>query len=200
MKYTEQDLQRIISDVENDFKKSLSKAENATEETEIEVSLTKSEDEDYTDMEKEELETLYANMTKAEAELHFASLTKYWENQTEETMAKSEVENEEVSLVKSENSLLKAEVDSLKKNIDQLIEALKANVNQAPARKAITSIDYIAKSEQAPQTEVKQYSRMEALKKLRNVASGSLSKSDQEAVIEFTLDNKISTDTIKHLL
>ena len=197
MKYTEQDLQRIISDVENDFKKSLSKNENATEETEI--ILAKSEN-DYSEEDHEEIANIYKNMSKSEAEAHFLALTKSWEIESEPTETMTKSENEEVSLVKSENSLLKAEVETLQKSIEQLVAALKANVNKAPERKAITSIDYIAKSEQAPKTEVKQYSRMEALKKLRTVAQGSLSKSDQDAIVEYTLDNKISTDTIKHLL
>lgn len=198
MKYTEQDLQRIISDVENDFKKSLSKAENATEETEI--TLSKSEECDYDEADHEEIASIYKNMSKTEAEAHYLALTKSWEIESEEVMTKSE-ETEDNSLIKSENELLKNEVASLQKSIEQLVAALKSNVNKAPERKAITSIEFIAKSEQAPKTEAKTYSRNEALKKLRTVSQEKqLSKSDQEAVIEFTLDNKISTDTIKHLL
>jgi hypothetical protein len=195
MKYTEFDLQRIISDVENDFKKSLSKAENVTEETEI--ILTKSEG--YSTEEIEELSSIYAGLSKAEVEAHYEALTKHWETDTQEVMTKSE--NEETSLVKSENALLKSENDNLKKSIEDLVAALKANVNKAPERKAITSVEYIAKSEQAPKTEVKQYSRPEAISKLRSVAQEkALSKSDQEAVMNFTLDNTLSTETIKHLL
>jgi hypothetical protein len=194
MKYTEFDLQRIISDVENDFKKSLSKAENETEETEI--ILTKSEG--YSTEEIEELSSLYAGLSKAEVEAHYEALTKHWETDTQEVMAKSE--NEETSLVKSENAILKSENDSLKKSMEELIAALKSSVI-APERKAITSIEYIAKSEQAPKTEVKQYSRQEAIGKLRSVIQEkALSKSDQDAVTKFTLDNTLSIDTIKHLL
>lgn len=198
MKYSEQDLQRIISDVENDFKKSLSKAENATE---TEVTLTKSEECDYDENDHEELSSIYKNMSKAEAEAHFLALAKNWDIEVEKEESMTKSENEELSLVKSEAALLKSENEGLKKSIEDLVNALKANVNQAPARKAITNIEYIAKTEQAPKVEAKTYTRQEALKKLKTVAQEkALTKSEEDAIIEFTLDNSISTDKIKHLL
>jgi hypothetical protein len=205
--YTDLDLQKLISEVEEDFQKSLNeKAENLTEENEeteeTEVTLSKSSDEDhdYDDEDQAEMEKMYKEMTKKEAELHYKAVKKACYGNMAEI---SKSENEELELVKSENEELKEQNDKLQKSVEQLVTVLKTNVNKAPERKAITNIDYIKKSEVEVAPEVKPFvgTRNDAIKKLRVAASGDdLTKADRQAITEFTLDNKISIDSIKHLL
>lgn len=219
--YTKEQVDEMLSQVEQEFENALGSIakseENIEEENDIEVEaqeseeLEKSEDEEV-ETEEEDYETiddLYASMTKSEQEAHYAAVKKslYGEEveaqqeEVEEKIEKSEAkaeenDEEEVEMLKSENEELKKNYEELKSMVDQLF-----NVKKAPAQKAVTNVNYIAKSEESNSEEIdfSEMSKNEITAKLKTIDYSGLKKSDREAINNYYLDNG-SVDSIKHLI
>jgi len=105
----------------------------------------------------------------------------------------------EVEILKSELQAAKAESEATKKNLEAVETFLKKFVEKAaPAGKAITSLDVIAKTESATKTE-KPLSKSEIDSKLLAKAKDqSLSKSDREAINSYYFTKNI--EKVSHLL
>lgn len=219
--YTKEQVDEMLSQVEQEFENALGSIakseENIEEENDIEVEaqeseeLEKSEDQEV-ETEEEDYETiddLYASMTKSEQEAHYAAVKKslYGEEveaqqeEVEEKIEKSEAkaeenDEEEVEMLKSENEELKKNYEELKSMVDQLF-----NVKKAPAQKAVTNVNYIAKSEESNSEEIdfSEMSKNEITAKLKTIDYSGLKKSDREAINNYYLDNG-SVDSIKHLI
>ena len=227
MKYSEKDLAALISSVETDFAEHLKKAEK--EQTDLKKSETatvkpqpkevasstveKSEC-NYDAEDLQELEKLYGGMEKAEAELHYKTLKKTLFGDSEPKVEKTEVNTvdlkkaEEDNLKKAEVENLKKENEGLKKSVDNLATALTKflKVKPAPERKAITGVDFIAKTEsdkvkpaEGSTEDFTKLSKSEVMKKLTLKAKTDLKKSDRDLINDYC-DNKIKIETIKHLL
>lgn len=209
----------------------LEASENSTEVVE-EVKLEKSEEQseevvefDYDDEDLKEMETLYSSMSKSEAEAHLSCLAKVLgiegqeevsadmqKSESEEAVEVSEDKEDEISLMKSEIEAIKKENEELKKSAEALVSKLnevfvKKSAPAAPKQKAITKIEYIAKSEEDVVVEDKKES-VDVSKLSKNeitsiltgkIREGRLEKKDREAIDSFYLENK-NIDTIKHLL
>lgn len=215
--YTKEQVDEMLSQVEQEFENALGSIakseENIEEENDIEVEaqeseeLEKSEDQEV-ETEEEDYETiddLYASMTKSEQEAHYAAVKKslYGEEieaqqeEVEEKIEKAEEnDEEEVEMLKSENEELKKNYEELKSMVDQLF-----NVKKAPAQKAVTNVNYIAKSEESNSEEIdfSEMSKNEITAKLKTIDYSGLKKSDREAINNYYLDNG-SVDSIKHLI
>jgi hypothetical protein len=101
-------------------------------------------------------------------------------------------EKNDASLSKAE----KAELETLREQV-KLQEKLFDLLN-APARKAVTAVDFVAKSEEKADKRV--LSKSEVASKLKTVtADAKLSKSDRELVNGYVLGT-VSIDKIEHLL
>jgi hypothetical protein len=191
--YTEEDMLKVIQEVETAFSEALTKAEAEVKEEETQ--------EDTTENFEQEVTELYSSMEKSEAEAHFKALSKVL-NVSE--MTKSE-ESEESKLIKSELETVKAQNEELKKSLEKAIEVITKTVKApaAPQRKAITSeVDFIKKSEQenAPEKDVTKLSKSEIKSTLsEKVRSGKLEKKDKEAIVNF-YEGKTNIESIKHLL
>jgi hypothetical protein len=213
--YTNKEVDTMLSQVEQEFEKafgSINKNENSeelTEELELEtaeeeVSIAKSED---SDDEYETVEELYASMEKSEQEAHYNSLKKVIFGEEEASIAKSEeteieTEDESEDLVKSENDQLKVENEELKKNYGQMNDLINQLFKKkAPEQKAITSTNFIAKSEETQNEDIdlSSLSKSEITNKLGKIDYSTLEKSDREAINEYCLNNG-SVNKIKHLI
>jgi hypothetical protein len=143
MNYSEKDLAALISEVEDEFTKSLTKAEEQTEEetiakseeteeetleaaeVEVEETIEKSEEEvlDYDEEDFEEMDGLYAGMTKAEAEAHYKSVKKALFGESEESgevISKSEEEVSEIPTEEKEEVIAKSEYDAVIESKEQI--------------------------------------------------------------------------------
>lgn len=224
-KYSDQDMLKIISEIETTFAESLNKAEVQVKADE---ELVKSESElDYDDEDFAEMEKMYKSMNKKEAEAHYKSLKKalFGEEEKEEEKKEEKKEDkkdkkeskkekeEEVEkcgeMTKSETPVstedsekVRAENAELKKSIEQyskVLELVKNKVLVAPKQKAITNLDYVKKSEEE-KAEEKPLSKNEVIAKLAIKARDiNLNKSDREAINNYCVNNA-SIDSIKHLL
>jgi hypothetical protein len=105
----------------------------------------------------------------------------------------------EVEILKSELQAAKAEADATKKNLEAVETFLKKFVEKAaPAGKAITSLDVIAKTESVSKAE-KPLSKSEIDSKLLAKAKDqSLSKSDRDAINSYYFTKNI--EKVSHLL
>jgi hypothetical protein len=209
--YTKQDLDEVLSQVQQEFEKALGSINKSEEEIEVEeeteeVELAKSEEEtEEVSEEENEYETideLYSSMTKSEMEAHYASIKKVLFG---EALEKSEeTKTEEVKMNKSEVEAIKAENEELKKNLDNVTELLNKmfeTTKKAPAQKAITGMTYVAKSEESKEEgiDISKLSKSEITNKLKGLDYGTLSKSDKDAINSFYLNNG-SVEKIKHLI
>lgn len=245
MKYNEQDMAALISEVEAQFAEHLAKAEAGNEESmkkseEIEEIVEQAQDAieasdheevqksettedvdfDYDEEDIAEMDKMYASMTKSEAAAHYDSIKRALGDDSEEVvekneevMTKSEEEmdsSDETGLLKSELDSVKKENQELKKSFENLTEALTKYVKKAPSapkQKAITRIEYIAKSEdevmeksEKKEVNVDKLSKTEVSKILSaKIRDGKLEKSDREKVNQYYLEAG-SIDNIKHLL
>lgn len=210
--YTKEQVDEMLSQVEQEFNNALGsiakneetevKSEEETEEFEKAEVETK-ETEDY-----QTIDELYASMEKNEIEAHYESVKKVMFGEAEEieedSIEKSETEEvEEIQMVKSENENLKEQNEELKKNLENIEGLINKmfNTKKAPSQKAITSANYIAKSEEAEENEI-DFSKMtksEITSKLKSLDYSSLEKSDREAINEYCLNNA-SVNKIKHLI
>lgn len=188
--------------------------EESKEEAKAEPSAEDKKDEeshDYSDEDKDEMHKMYGSMSKAELGLHKEAMEKCWMSKCGDMtqMAKSEETkpeavvtepSKEEQLLKSEVEGLKKENDDLKKNLEGLVATMEKFLTQKqpPARKAISEIGVIAKSEETE--EKKELSKSEIHKILSQKArEASLSKSDQEAIKNYYLSNA-GSESIRHLL
>jgi hypothetical protein len=122
-------------------------------------------------------------------------------------MSKSEPKASEADLKKSEETaaLLKNEIESikkeneeLKKSVDGLVSAINSYVTKAPARKAITDIEFVKKSEEV--VSEKSMTKSEITKILgEKTKNPTLSKADRDAINDFYMNNA-GLEKIKHLL
>jgi hypothetical protein len=211
--YTKQQVDEMLSQVEQEFENALgSIAKNEEiieEEIEIEAQaieeLEKSEiEEDEIEEDYETIDDLYASMTKSEKEAHYAAVKKtlFGEEIEEEvveekTMEKSEIEDDkEFKMLKSENEELKKNYEQLNELVNQLL-----NTKKAPAQKAVTNVNYIAKSENNEEIkeDLANMSKSEVTAKLKSIDYSELKKSDREAINNYYLDNG-SVESIKHLI
>lgn len=117
-------------------------------------------------------------------------------------MQKSEkIEAADAVLLKSELDAEKAKSADLKKNLDAVSEFLTKLVSKktAPAGKAITNVDTIAKSE--IEAVVKTFTKSEVTAILtRKAADPKLTKSDRELINAYYGAGQVSIENISHLL
>lgn len=203
--YTEQDMLKVIQEVEAEFSTALAKAEAEVGNQEVVATSENTSGENF----EQEVEGLYASMEKSEAEAHFKAISKVL---GVSDMAKSEGNSEEVKLIKAELDTAKASNDAivkenaeLKKNLEQAIAIVKKVVTpSAPGRKAIVSeMAFIAKSESETvntEKDVKTMTKSEISSTLSaKIRSGKLEKKDKDAITNY-YDGKAQIETIKHLL
>ncbi len=106
---------------------------------------------------------------------------------------------EEISLIKSELEATKAKSEEYKKNLEAVEAFLKKFVEKtAPAGKAITSLDVIAKTESVAAEKPLQKSEIDA-KLMAKAKDLSLSKSDREAINSYYCGGK-NIEKVRHLL
>ena len=218
-------------DVKTDLKKSAKTSTDNSDESvkdEQEQVVAKSEDKenesadefDYDEEDLAEMDKMYKSMTKSEVKAHLESLQKAIGDE-EQVIAKSEDESEEdsdndvtdmlkseLSTVKKENEVLKEKSDKLEKSFKDLTAALAKFVKgKAPKQKAITKIEYVAKSEEEVKSnkdktdvDVSKLSKSEISKRLsEKIRSGKLEKAEREKINDYYI-NKSDIESIKHLL
>lgn len=211
--YTKEQVDAMLSQVEQEFEKTLGsitkneEIEDNNEETVVETEEAMAKSEDEVEVESEEeyetIDELYNSMSKSEKEAHYASCKKALFGEKEETQEKPAAQVEE-KMSKSESQKLKEENEELKKSYEQLNELVSKmfTAKKAPAQKAITSTNYIAKSEgfeDQGEIDFSKMSKNEITDKLKAVDQSNLTKSDREAINDFYLKNG-SVDKIKHLI
>jgi pilus assembly protein FimV len=148
----------------------------------------------------EELQEIYGSMPADELERHFMiireMLMQHQQPETEMPAPEAKAPEAQAPMAqapapapemeKSEKIVaLETEQVTLKKNLEKAIQLLE--VAFKPQRKAVTSLEYIKKGEE--QSEAKEYSKEEAVVKLTEITkSQSLSKTEREAITDFTLN------------
>jgi hypothetical protein len=208
-----------------DLKKSEAAEQPKAEETPVVEAAPKEQGFDYDEEDIKEMNEMYSSMTKAEAEAHFESLKKVIskeeetkpETKAEEVVAKSEVKAEEKPEAKDEETkLLKSEVESLKSDKEKLEKSLKdltaalakyVKGTSAPKQKAITRIEFVAKSEEEKtkteekSEDVSKLDKTEISKRLTaKIRSGKLEKAEREKINEFYQTGSKNIESIRHLL
>lgn len=203
MNYDEQDIAKLIGEVEAEFTEYLNKSEQKeevslekSEETEIEeesVEIEKSENSfEYDEEDIKEMNELYSSMTKSEAEAHYKSIKSILFKSEELEEESVEIKKSEENEVSEENDLLKSEIESfktsleeskkenedLKKSIETLTSIVSKVVKSSPKRKAITQlndINYIKKSEETSSVEKNEvdYSSM-SKKEINNILTSKI--------------------------
>jgi hypothetical protein len=160
-------------DKKDEAKEESAPAEDKKEEAKDEDKKEDEDKHDYDNEDMEEMHKMYHAMGKAELGIHKAAMEKCWmqkcgdmqvaksEETQEESLAKSEAEEaikkaeQDAVLVKSELEAKtkelenkNQEVETLKKSVEELVSAIGSYVTKkGPTRKAITSIEYVKKSE-----------------------------------------------------
>lgn len=229
IKYSEKDMAALISEVEAQFstrvakataeKTDLKKSEavaQPVEETPVVEAAPQEQGFDYDEEDIAEMNQMYSSMTKAEATAHYESLKKALSIeetvpavQAEGIVAKSEVTSDETALLKSEIETLKSEKEKLEKSFSDLTAKLTAffKGDKAPKQKAITKLEYVAKSEdeQKPETkvteDVSKLDKAEVSKRLTaQIRSGKLEKAEREKINEFYQSGSKNIESIRHLL
>lgn len=106
----------------------------------------------------------------------------------------------EVEILKSENSAKESKITELQKNLDTVTEILTRMVKKsAPAAKAVTKLEAVAKSEVG--TEDKALSKSEITAILnKKITEQSLAKSDRDAINAYYAAGQVGTTGISHLL
>jgi hypothetical protein len=167
------------------------------------------EDHGYDDEDMQHMHSMYSSMSRGELKAHHDAVRKAMDGhglaKCEDGMAKSEkdvvieiAQDQEVSLLKSELEAVKAKSEDRQKNLEAVEAFLKKFVEKtAPAGKAITSLDIIAKTEGALNEKPLSKSEIDA-KLLIKAKDQSLSKSDRDAINSYYFSKKI--ETVSHLL
>jgi hypothetical protein len=157
------------------------------------------------------LDGMYSSMSPAELKAHHDAVRKCMDahsaaaapaaQEAPAEMAKSEkdVVVSEISLLKSELEAVKAKSAEEKKNLEKALSSFltKFVEKTAPAGKAITSLDIVAKSTGAIEEKPLQKSEIDA-KLLAKAKDISLSKSDRDAINSYYFHKNV--ETVKHLL
>jgi hypothetical protein len=192
---------------ESDEKKDEPKAEDKKDEEKKD----EEESHDYDEEDMEEMQKMYSSMSKGELKAHkdviekcymakCGEMTQMGKSEEASQKAESKSSSSEQSLLKSELEAIKKENEDLKKNIEGLVAAINTFVTkkQAPARKAITNIEFVKKSEEGSQEKplTKSEINMILAKKARDPKT---SPQDRAAINEFYLTNG-SVEKIAHLL
>jgi hypothetical protein len=198
---------------ESEEKKDEPKAEEKKDEEK------KEEDDEahgYDDEDMEEMRKMYSSMSKGELKAHKDAVEKCYMAKCGEMtqMAKSEESSqkqpevkaeeqkssEESTLLKSELESIKKENEELKKNIEGLVAAINTYVTkkQAPARKAITDIEFVKKSEEGSQERQLTKSEIDSIL-AKKAQDPKTSAQDRAAINSFYLTNA-GVDKIAHLL
>lgn len=179
---------------------------------------------DYDDEDMAHMQSMYASMSKGELKAHHDAVRKALDAcgmekcgemapeaspmQKSETDTVIEVTPEVVAttadqeILKSELAAKDAEVTELKKSVEVMTTFITKLFEKkgAPAGKAITSLETIAKSESVTE-EAKVLSKEEITTKLTKKASEpTLQKSDREAINQFYATGQININGISHLL
>jgi hypothetical protein len=189
---------------ESDEKKDEPKAEDKKEKDE-------EESHDYDEEDMEEMRKMYSSMSKAELKAHkdviekcymakCGEMTQMGKSEEASQKAESKSSSSEQSLLKSELEAIKKENEDLKKSIEGLVAAINTFVTkkQAPARKAITNIEFVKKSEEEGQEKPLTKSEIYAIL-AKKAKDPSTSPQDRAAINEFYLTNG-SVEKIAHLL
>jgi hypothetical protein len=171
---------------------------------------------DYDEEDMQHMQKMYSSMSKGELKAHhdcIANLAKCGDmSQEKAPMMKSEeitpVEvkleevkpSQETELLKSELSAANAKYDDLKKNFDAVAAFLTKLVEKkaAPAAKAITNLDVIAKSEGEQEEKVLTKGEVDSILG-KKASDPSLKKADRDAINNYYLSDKDIT-RISHLL
>ena len=211
--------------VTTDLKKSEAAPQpKAVETPVVNAAPAKTEGFDYDEEDIKEMNQMYSSMTKAEATAHFESLKKTLGTEEkpevkaeevsakkEEVIAKSEVKAEdkdETKILKSEIETLKEEKSKLEKGFKDLTAALAQFVkgSTAPKQKAITKLEYVAKSEEEskPEEKSEDVSKLDT-KEVSNrlnakIKSGKLEKAEREKINSYYLNGSKNIESIRHLL
>lgn len=192
-------------------KKDESDSEEKKEEDKEEPKAEEKKDDEhhgYDDGDVEEMHKMYHSMSKAELGLHKDSIEKCWMAKCGEMKQMDKSEKDTIvisssdSLIKSKVETLEKENEELKKNVESLVNAMTKFVSnkKAPARKAITEIGFLNKSEEETVKEEKTLSKAEITTILsRKAQEPTLSKSDREAIDKYYFGNA-GIETIRHLL
>lgn len=229
MKYNEQDMAKLIVEVETEFKEYLTKAEQIQEvnTSSEEVTLEKTENEfDYDEDDISEMNGMYSSMSKGEKQAHYSAIKKtlFAEPKESEDLNKSEVKTiEDTSESNKEKSLLKSEIehikgslesstkenDELKKNIETLTSIVTKIVKRVPTRKAVTQIgnvQVLKKTEEVSEvkTDEVDYSSMKKseINKILSskIRSGEINKTEDKENINKFCYGQINLEKIKYLL
>lgn len=237
IKYSEKDMAALISEVEAQFTNHLAKAEKTpvadlkksetdvqakVEEKQVVKAAPQEQSFGYDEEDIKEMNEMYSSMTKAEAEAHFESLKKTLkiedkpETKAEEVITKSEVKEEKPEQKDEESKLLKSEIETLKSDKEKLEKSLKdltaalskfVKESAAPKQKAITKIEYVAKSEEEvtkkeEKTEdVSKLDKAEISKRLSaKIRSGKLEKAEREKINNYYQSGSQNIESIRHLL
>ena len=228
MKYNEQDMAQLISEVETEFKEYLAKAEESvtTDEKTLEASVSEdvtnegsleksetSKEFDYDENDIKEMNDMYSSMTKSEKEAHYSAIKSVMFSKSEEesedlNKSEEEVKDEEKVLLKSELENSKKETEELKKNIETLTSIVSKIVKKAPSRKAVTQIGNIQvmkKSEEPIKEEEEidytSLNKSEINKILTGkIRNGEIKKAEDKEKINQFCYGQVKIDEIKHLL
>lgn len=183
-------------DKEEDYEEENEKEEDKEEDEEEDEEKMKKSEIDYSEEDfSQELNNLYTSMSKSELALHAESLQNVLKS--EKTLNKSEqsVTLEEVIAKKDEK------IEGLEKSLDRLLSSFNKFIgnDEAPASKAITSLDFVAKSEELNSKNIdwtpqKIHAKLETLSK-----SSNTSRTDRESINDYYLNGK-NLESIKHLL
>jgi len=196
---------------ESDEKKDEPKAEDKKEEDKKD----EEESHDYDEEDMEEMRKMYSSMSKGELKAHKDVIEKCYmakcgemtqmgkseeASQKAESKSSSTSSSEESLLIKTELEAIKKENEELKKSIEGLVAAINTFVTkkQAPARKAITNIEFVKKSEEESQEKPLTKSEIYAIL-AKKAKDPSTSPQDRAAINEFYLTNG-SVEKIAHLL
>ena len=230
-KYSDKDMAALIGEIETHFNTvlksqteptDLKKSEEANEVKveETQVATPAPTEFGYDEKDIQEMNEMYSSMTKSEAKAHFEALKAAHFQETQEAPAKEEViakseikevqasENDETKLLKSEIETLKSEKEKLEKSFNDLTAKLIAFVkgSKAPKQKAVTQLQYVAKSEDEVKVEekkedVSKLDKTEISRRLTaQIRSGKLEKSEREKINNFYQSGSKNIESSRHLL
>ncbi len=208
-----------------DLKKSAAVAQPVVEEKPVvEAAAPQEQGFDYDESDIAEMNAMYGSMTKAEATAHFESLKKALSKETETkpavkaeetTISKSEVKADTTPATDDETKLLKSEIESLKSEKEKLEKSFKdltakliefVKGSKAPKQKAITKLEYVAKSEdeQKPDGKTEDVSKLDKAEVARRLTAkirgGKLEKAEKEKINDFYQSGSKNIESIRHLL
>ena len=164
------------------------------------------QDHGYDDEDMQHMHSMYSSMSKPELKAHHDCIRKCMDSmglaKCEDATAKSEKDVEVVVDNTQEISLLKSELEATKAESKKTLEAMESFLKKfvektAPAGKAITSLDIIAKHE-SKESEVK-LSKSEIDAKLLEVSKSAATKpADRQAINSYYFTKNL--ETVRHLL